>query len=41
MQDDQAYSEPWYSQNNLFKHFQEYLRIFKDFDAYLTTITGA
>ena len=22
MTDDKAYSEPWHSQNNLFKHFQ-------------------
>ena len=34
MSDDQAYPEPWHSQNSLFKHFQWYLGIFRD------TITG-
>ena len=28
MSDDQADSEPWHSQNSLFKHFQAYLGIF-------------
>ena len=32
--DHQTYSEPWHSQNSLFKHFQGYLDIFRDFDAY-------
>ena len=41
MQDDQAYSELWHSQNSLFKHFQGYLGIFKDIDAYSATLTGA
>ena len=34
MSDDQAYPEPWHSQNSLFKHFQLYLGISRD------TITG-
>ena len=37
---DHAYSEPWYSQNSLFKHFQGYLGIFMNIDAYLATLTG-
>ena len=40
MQDDHVYSEPWHSQNSLLKHFQGYLGIFRDIDAYLTTPTG-
>ena len=31
---DQAYSEPWHSQNSSFKYFQEYLGIFRNIDAY-------
>ena len=34
MSDDQAYPEPWHSQNSLFKHFPWYLGISRD------TITG-
>ena len=41
MSDDQAYSEPWHSQNSLFKHFQGYLGIFRDNDVYSATLTGA
>ena len=37
MSDDQAYSEPWYSQNSL---FQGYLDIFKDVDACSTILTS-
>ena len=37
IQDDQAYSEPRHSQNNFFKHFQGYLWIFRDTDAYSAT----
>ena len=40
MLDDHAYSEPWPSQNNLFKYFQGYLGIFMNIDAYSTTLTG-
>ena len=36
---DQAYSEPWHSHNSLFKHFHEYLGIFRDIDAYSATLT--
>ena len=32
--DNHAYSEPWCSQNNLFKHFQGYLGIFRNIDAF-------
>ena len=38
--DEQAYSQPWHSQNNLFNHFQRYLSIFRDIDAYSATLTG-
>ena len=38
--DDWAYSEPWHSQKSLFKHFQEYLAIFRDIDAYSAPLTG-
>ena len=41
MEDDQAYSEPWHSKSRLFKHFQGYLGIFGDIDAYSATFTGA
>ena len=42
IQDDHAYSESWYSQNScLFKHFQGYLGIFRDTDAYSAPLTGA
>ena len=41
MSDDQAYSEPWHSQNSLFKRFPGYLGIFRDIDAYSATLTGA
>ena len=41
MWDDHAYLEPCHSQNSLFKHFQGYLGIFKDIDAYSGTLTGA
>ena len=41
MSDDQAYPEPWHSQNSFFKHFQGYLGIFRDIDAYSATLTGA
>ena len=37
---DHAYSESWHSQNSLFKHFQGYLGIFRDIDAYSVTLTG-
>ena len=33
------YSEPWHSQNSLFDHFQRYLGIFRDIDAYSATLT--
>ena len=32
IKDDQAYSEPWHSQNSLFKQFQGYLGLFRDID---------
>ena len=32
---------PWHSQDSLLKHFQEYLGIFRDIDAYSATLTGA
>ena len=35
---NQAYSEPWHSQNSLFKYFQGYLGIFKDIDGYSATL---
>ena len=35
------YSEPWQSQNSLFKHLQQYLDIFRDTDAYSATPTDA
>ena len=39
MSDDQAYSEPWHNtQKSLFKHFEEYLLIFRDIDSYLATV---
>ena len=40
MSDDQAYSEPWHGQNNLFKHFQRYLGIFRGIDAHSAIFTG-
>ena len=39
MSDDQADSEPWHSQNSLFKHFQAYLGIFRGIAAYSATLT--
>ena len=36
----QAYFERWHSQNSLFKHFQGYLGIFMDINAYAATLTG-
>ena len=36
-----AYWEPWHSQNSICKHFQGYLRIFKNIDANSATLTGA
>ena len=33
-----AYSVPWHSQNVLFNHFQGYLGIFRDIDAYSVTL---
>ena len=41
MEDDQAHLEPWDSQNSLFKHFQGYLGILRDIDAYLVTLKRA
>ena len=41
MSDNHAYSELWHSQNSLFRHFQRYLGIFRDIDAYSVTPTGA
>ena len=35
-----AYSEPWYIQNSLFKHFQGYLGIFMDIDTNSATLTS-
>ena len=35
------YSEPWQSQNSLFKHLQQYLDIFRDTDAYSAKPTDA
>ena len=32
--DKHAYSEPWHNQDSLFNHFQRYLGIFRDIDAY-------
>ena len=40
MSDNQAYSEPWHSQNSLFKYFRRYLGIFRDIDAYSATLTS-
>ena len=40
MQDDRVYSKRWHSQDSLFKHFQGYLGIFRDIDAYLNILTG-
>ena len=37
---DQVYSELCHSEDNLFKHFQLYVGILKDIDAYLATLTG-
>ena len=36
-----SYSESWYSQNSFFKHFQQYLGIFKEIDAYSATLLKA
>ena len=36
---DQVHSEPWHSQNSLFKHFQGYLGIFRDTDADSAALT--
>ena len=36
----QLYCGIFKSQNNLFKHFQEYLGIFTDTDTYSATLTG-
>ena len=33
-------AESWHSQNSLFKHFQTYLGIFRDTDAYSAILTG-
>ena len=41
MSDVHAYSEPWHSQNSLFRHFQKYLDIYRDIDAYSATLTDA
>ena len=41
MLNDQPYSKPWHNHNNLFKHFQGNLRIFRDIDVYSATLTGA
>ena len=41
MLDDHPLSEPWHSQNSLFKHFQGYLGIFRDIDAYSATLPAA
>ena len=41
MSDDQSYSEPWHSQDSLFKHFQGYLGIFRGIDTYSVTLKGA
>ena len=41
MSDDQINSEDWHSQNSLFKHFQGFLGIFRDIDAYSAKLTGA
>ena len=38
---DHAYSVLQHSQDSLFKHFQGYFRIFRDTDAYSTTLTGS
>ena len=38
--DDQAYSEPYYSQSSFSKHFQEFLVIFRDTDVYSATLTS-
>ena len=40
MSDDQAYTKPSHSQNSLFKHFQGYLGVFRNIDAYSATLTG-
>ena len=40
MSDDQIDSEDWHSQNSLFKHFQGFLGIFRDIDAYSAKLTG-
>ena len=40
MKEDHSYSEQWHNYRNLFKHFQEYLGIFRDIDAYLATFIG-
>ena len=39
--DEHANSELWHSQNSLFNHFQGYLGIFRDIDAYSATLTAA
>ena len=36
-----AFSESWHTRSSLFKHFQGYLCIFRDADAYSATITSA
>ena len=43
MSDDHtySYSDLWHSQNSLFKHFQEYLGIFRGIDQYSATFTSA
>ena len=41
MSDDQAYPEPWHSQNSLFKHFQGYLGTSRNTYRYSATSTGA
>ena len=40
MEYNQAYSELWHSQNSVFEHFQGYLGIFRDADAYAVTLIG-
>ena len=39
--EDHEYSELWDSQNSFIKHFQGYLDIFRDIDAYSATFTCA
>ena len=41
MEHIRSYSESGHSQNSFFKHFQEYLEIFRDIDAYSAALSGA